>query len=54
MIIEQKDIVFVEKPNHHQFKDIEGQKFNHLTVRGFAGDRRWYCKCECGNTCKVF
>lgn len=30
--------------------DIVGQKFGKLTVVKFAGDGKWECKCECGNT----
>lgn len=42
-------LVFKEKPTVHNFNDIEGQKFGRLTVLGFMGDRKWLCKCDCGN-----
>lgn len=30
--------------------DITGQKFGKLTAVKFAGDSRWECLCDCGNT----
>lgn len=39
------------------FKDITGQKFNHLTVVSYAGQSNgrtmWNCLCDCGNTVVV-
>lgn len=51
-----KEIVFQEKPTNHNFKDIEGQKFNRLLVLGYAGNKprsKWWCECECGIVCVV-
>lgn len=29
--------------------DIKGNKYGLLTVIEYAGNRKWRCKCECGN-----
>lgn len=31
-------------------KQISGQTFGYLTVLEYAGNRKWLCKCVCGNT----
>lgn len=49
----EQDLVFVEKSKDSQFQDLTGQKFARLTVLGFAGQRFWYCRCECLNVTKV-
>lgn len=33
---------------HPKSRDYSGEKFNSLTVIGFAGNASWYCRCECG------
>lgn len=43
----------IEAPRGHRFKDISGQQFGRLSVKGFAGfgKRRlawWECVCSCG------
>lgn len=50
----ESELVFEEKSTHYLFEDLTGQKFKRLTILGYAGDRKWYCKCECGNITKVF
>lgn len=39
------------------FKDLTGQKFNHLTVIEYIGQRKgrtmWRCQCDCGNEIEV-
>lgn len=51
----ESELIFAERAKHGRFKDLTGQKFNRLTVLGFAGilNRQWFCKCECGNVTKV-
>lgn len=58
MTYDKDNIVFVSKPTHSTLMDIEGQRFERLTVIGYAGtDKRktavWYCECTCGNVTKV-
>lgn len=41
------------KPTHHNFKDIEGQRFKMLVVLRFSHMHKrdgafWICKCDCG------
>jgi hypothetical protein len=31
-----------------RFEDLAGRKFGRLTVEGYMGDTRWWCKCDCG------
>lgn len=33
--------------------DIVGRSFNRLTVLSYAGNRKWNCRCECGNELPV-
>lgn len=44
----------MEKPTHKNFKDLEGMRFDKLTVKAYAGRLRgshaWSCICDCGNT----
>lgn len=52
MNIHYSSIKFVTKPKTKNFFDIEGQRFNRLTVIGFAGisktnKKLWYAVCEC-------
>lgn len=42
------NITFQPKPTHRNFKDLEGRQFTFLTVIGYLGNRKWYCKCNCG------
>jgi hypothetical protein len=41
------------KPSDYRFVDIEGQRFNRLTVVSYAGrfnkQHAWNCLCDCGN-----
>jgi hypothetical protein len=30
--------------------DRTGQRYGRLTVLGYAGDRKWHCLCDCGNS----
>lgn len=52
MTYTKDNIVFVEHPKSPKFRDLTGQKFNRLTVLGYAGKRGhngcWFCECECG------
>lgn len=49
------DLKFAEMPKDGRFQDLTGQRFNHLTVVGFAGmlgqkrpyQSHWYCRCDC-------
>ena len=45
----EQGLVFKEKPTNKKFQDLGGQKFGRLTVVGFLGDKKWCCKCDCGN-----
>lgn len=36
-----------------KFKDLTGQRFGKLTVVSYAGNQRWNCVCDCGNTKNV-
>lgn len=43
---------------NNKFKDLTGQKFNHLTVLSFkeintAHQSVWHCRCDCGKECDV-
>ena len=29
--------------------DLTGQQFGRLTVKGYKGDGKWLCQCQCGN-----
>lgn len=40
--------------NMGNFIDITGQKFNRLTPVTYLGNRKWRCKCDCGNIVDVF
>ncbi len=53
-MLQKVQLVFVDHPTNWKFKNLTNQKFNDLRVLGFAGDRHWYCECDCGNICKVF
>lgn len=33
---------------HPRFQDLTGQTFGRLTVRAYAGQAKWLCKCDCG------
>lgn len=46
-------IPFAEKPTDPRFIDLTGRKFRQLTVLGFAGQKKWFCQCECGNITRV-
>lgn len=35
-------------------KNLTGQKFGRLTAIKYLGNRKWRCKCECGNIIDVF
>jgi hypothetical protein len=37
-----------------RFIDITGQRFNALTVLEYIGNRRWRCRCDCGQETVVF
>lgn len=43
---------FLAKPTHPAFIDLEGQRFERLTVLGFIGvkwrNAVWLCRCDCG------
>lgn len=34
--------------------DLTGLRFGLLTVQKYVGNRKWHCKCDCGNECDVF
>jgi hypothetical protein len=46
------EVIFAPHPKVSNFKDLTGQRFEKLTVLGFAGTRnndgKWYCECNCG------
>lgn len=52
-----KEIVFKQKPKVHNFQDLDGKKFGHLTIMGFAGTENgatfWFCVCKCKEITKV-
>lgn len=33
--------------------ELEGKKFNFLTVLYYYGNKKWLCRCDCGNLVKV-
>lgn len=35
------------------WKDLTGMRFGRLTVLEYAGDKSWFCRCDCGNTATV-
>lgn len=37
------------RPPRSDYKNLAGQKFGHLLVVSYAGNKRWNCQCECGN-----
>lgn len=37
----------------HRYKDRTGEKFGELTLIKYIGDRKWRCKCSCGNETTV-
>ncbi len=53
----EEELVFGEKPNGVYFQDLVYEKFNRLTVIGYAEkvgrNSYWFCKCECGNIIKT-
>ncbi len=57
MSYDKNSIEFLPKPTVHNFVDIEGQKFNQLTVLGIIEKRPkkvvWLCECECGTLTPV-
>lgn len=36
-----------------KIKDLTGQKFGRLTVIEYVGNKKWKCKCDCGNIVEV-
>ena len=53
----EEEVAFVDKPTGPRFVDITGQKYNRLTVLGFAGQQNcghflWFCRCDCGSIIK--
>lgn len=50
--MDAKDLIFEAIPTNPSFKNLVGQKFNMLTVIGYAGrvkkNQFWYCRCDCG------
>lgn len=58
MTYDKSNIVFEPLSSHPNFKDITHQRFNYLTVLGYAGSGRqskamWWCECDCGNITKL-
>lgn len=51
------EFTFSERPSNPSFVDLTGNKFNHLTVIGYAGrvgkHQYWICRCDCGNTSRT-
>lgn len=39
----------VEMVMNKQIKNLIGQKFGRLTVLEYKGNRKWLCRCDCGN-----
>lgn len=37
-----------------KFLDLTGQRYGRLTVTGPYIDRKWTCRCDCGNTKEIF
>jgi hypothetical protein len=35
-------------------EDLTGRTFDRLTVMSYAGNRKWWCRCECGRGTLVF
>lgn len=35
-------------------KDLMGQRFGMLTVIKYSGNRKWLCRCDCGNEKEIF
>ena len=54
MAIENSNSNLQFVPLHQYTNDITGQTFSRLTVLGYAGKRRWYCRCECGRIKKIY
>jgi len=36
-----------------RYKNIAGRTYGHLTAVDYAGDKRWHCRCVCGETVTV-
>lgn len=36
-----------------RYIDMTGQKFHHLLVLEYAGNKKWWCKCDCGTVKKI-
>lgn len=56
--LSEEDLVFSQLSTHKSFINLIGEKYNRLTVIGFAGvddkkKTRWFCKCDCGNILSV-
>jgi hypothetical protein len=51
------NIEFQPIPNHPNFINLTGQKFNRLEIIGYAGRPKsrtlWFCRCDCGKIVKV-
>lgn len=51
------NITYQPKPTTNNFKDIDGQTFGRLTVKGYLGRFKknsiWLCECSCGNVTQV-
>lgn len=58
MTYDKNTIQFLSKPIHHNFRDLEGQRFNRLTALGLLERRNkklyWLCECVCGNLVAVW
>lgn len=50
----ESELVFTEKSTVYNFDDLTGRKFGRIIILGFAGNRMWFCKCDCGKITKVF
>lgn len=45
---------FAPHPDVHNFLDLSGQRYGMLSVLGYAGSRKWWCQCDCGNLSEVW
>lgn len=37
-----------KKKRNRKIQDLSGMKFNELVVLSYAGDKKWLCRCSCG------
>lgn len=46
----QRENAIKRNKEHITYQDLSGKRFGRLTALKYAGNSKWECKCDCGNT----